>query len=152
MAKDLNSHDVVNKHHQRNCFPRPPDPSTLRDIHLQQQCSNAREPHCGRSNNEVPRSSTSFPVDSQAPPVPPRAQTADVPPVDLEGPPTKLRAYPHNFRAVIECTKLIVQYNGASVDPFVTCSQFLDHRSTKIFNEALAETQNVLPGVTGVHK
>ena len=108
--------------------------------------------HTGRSNNEVPRSSTFFPVDPQAPPVPPRAQTADVPPGPLEGPPTKLRAYPHSFRAVIECTKLIAQCNGASVDPFVTRSQLLDHRSTEIFNEALTETQNVPPGVTGVHK
>lgn len=168
MAKDLNnSRNVINDHHQHNCFPRPPDPSILRDIRLQQPRSNVREQHCGRTNGGIPRPST---TDSQAPPVPPetslpqvqpvppeaslpqvqpilpQAQTMDAPPGPLEGSTTKLHAYPHSFRAVIERAKLIAQCNAASVDPFVTRPQFLNHRSNEFFNEAVAEAQNMLSG------
>ena len=154
-------------HHQRNCSPHPPDPSILRDICLQQPRSNVREQHHGHTNGGIPRPST---TDSQAPPVPPetslpqvqpvppeaslpqvqpvlpQAQTMDAPPGPLEGSATKLHTYPHSFRAMIECAKLIVQCNATSVDPFVTCPQFLDHRSNEFFNEAVAKAQNVPSG------
>ncbi|KAF8546251.1 hypothetical protein OG21DRAFT_1491437 [Imleria badia] len=33
------AHNVISEHHQCNRFPWPPDPSSLRDVHLQQQTS-----------------------------------------------------------------------------------------------------------------
>ncbi|KAF8548998.1 hypothetical protein OG21DRAFT_1488885 [Imleria badia] len=155
------AHDVVNEHHQRNRFPRPPDPSTLQDVRLQQQHSNARCQNHAHINNGVPSTfisiprcppqalsapSQAVPAPSQAVPAPPQAPSVDVPPGPLDGSATKLHAYPLGFRTVIERAKLIAQCNAASNDPFMPRSQCIEEKCFEFFNEALAETQNVPQG------
>ncbi|KAF8547716.1 hypothetical protein OG21DRAFT_1489989 [Imleria badia] len=155
------AHDVINEHHQHNRFPRPPDPSTLWDVCLQQQHSNARRQNHAHINNEVlsafisvpqcppqalPTPSQAVPVPSQVVPAPPQALSVDVPPGPLDGSATKLRAYPLCFCALIERAKLIAQCDAASNDPFMPCSQFIEEKRFEFFNMALMETQNVSQG------
>jgi hypothetical protein len=87
------AHDVLNDHHQRNRFSRPPDPSALRDVHLQQQSSNVGN---SRVSSAIPAQAQTVP--SQALLVP----SANSPPGPLTGSTTKLCAYPHKFHEVIE--------------------------------------------------
>ncbi|KAF8547047.1 hypothetical protein OG21DRAFT_1527419 [Imleria badia] len=66
--------DVVNEHHQQNCFPCPPDPSRLHDIRLQQQNSNAGGQRWSHSGNRV------LPILSQVPPTPQATSAPQGPP------------------------------------------------------------------------
>lgn len=130
-ANDGSARDVVNDYHQRNRIPRPPDPSSLRDVHLRQQSSAVHNPSGNRTTSE--------------PPVPSQAPSADIPPGPLTGSATKLRSYPHKFREVIERAKQISQCDCALSNPFPSRTDFLDVKSGEHFTEAIAEVQHV-PG------
>lgn len=163
-------HDVVDDHHRRNRFPVPPDPSTLRNVHLQQEDFNTGGP---RSANRPPSRISSVQPDTRSipsrahlvQPLPsqprshearsrspedsstvPQVPSVDTPSGPLSGPATKLRSYPSSFRAVIERAKLIAQCDCAAVNPFPARPEFLDRKSVEYFNEAFAETTNVPQG------
>ncbi|KAI6037193.1 hypothetical protein PISMIDRAFT_14781 [Pisolithus microcarpus 441] len=135
--------DVVHAYHQHNGFPHVPAPERLCAIRDQQQPSSgitismpAQDVACGIAQ------SSQLPPESTGPPTA-VLLTANG---ELTGHPTKLRSYPNKFREVIEQVKLITQCDSAMKNPFPSRSTFLDIMSGEIFNEALVECTNTLPG------
>ena len=131
----------MHAYHQGNRFPHAPAPEQLRAVRNQQQSS------AGVTISEPAHNVSSVAQGSQ-----PSSESTGAPTVliaadgELTGHPTKLRSYPNKFREVIERAKLIVQCDSATKDPFPSRSTFLDTLSGEIFNEALVECTNILPG------
>ena len=128
-------------YHQGNRFPRAPALEQLRAVRNQQQSS------AGVTISEPAHNISSVAQGSQ-----PSSESTGTPTVlitangELTGHPTKLRSYPNKFCEVIERAKLIAQCDSATKDPFPSRSVFLDTLSGEIFNEALVECTNILPG------
>lgn len=140
------AHNVVDEYHQRNRFPRPPDPSSLRNVRLQQHSSNIANLPRSRSESSVPSDR------AQTPPVLSQVPSTEAAPGPLTGPATRLRAYPHKFREVIERAKQISQCECALSNPFPARSEFLDRKSGEHFTEAIAESPHVPEGACNYYK
>ncbi|KAG6369751.1 hypothetical protein JVT61DRAFT_13621 [Boletus reticuloceps] len=152
-SNNSDARDVVREYHQCNRFPCPLDPSALHDICLQHQVARPKVHQNGApplpsipSQALLPQAQVQVPPPAQAVHMPPQVPSVDAAAGPLDGPATKLRTYPISFCPLIEHAKLIAQCNCASVNPFTSHLEFLDQRCVEYFNEALAETPNVLQG------